>query len=218
MTHILIECDRSFTRSDALAKHMRTVHETEALRPSDPVPRNYSSANFKPQRLKLVMNSKAPKEEGGDEVVDEAATLSPPSGGAEDTPFEYPAEAAFSPEEQAMAPNQLFRLLRRQIAWAEAAGRGLEAEVKDLETKRRDEWTEKELVLTNLMEAELALAYSMNTNDESRIVELLNESLPGEPLPLVGEDPPWYRKAEQLDQPPELIHPAQMVMDDQGPE
>ena len=37
------ECDRSFTRSDALAKHMRTVHETEALRPSDPVPRGHTS-------------------------------------------------------------------------------------------------------------------------------------------------------------------------------
>ena len=36
------ECDRSFTRSDALAKHMRTVHETEALRPSDPVPRGHT--------------------------------------------------------------------------------------------------------------------------------------------------------------------------------
>lgn len=194
---------------------MRTVHETEALRPSDPVPRNYSSANFKPQRLKLVMNSKAPKE--GEEAADEAATLSPHSG-AEETPFEYPAEAAFSPEEQAMPPSELFRLLRRQIAWAEAAGRELEAEVKDLETKRRNEWTGKELVLANLMEAELALAYSMNQNDESRIVELLNESLPGEPLPLLGEDPPWYRKAEQLEQPPELIHPAQMVMDDQARE
>ena len=38
----LPECDRSFTRSDALAKHMRTVHETEALRPSDPVPRGHT--------------------------------------------------------------------------------------------------------------------------------------------------------------------------------
>ncbi|KAG7147306.1 INO80 complex subunit 1 like protein [Verticillium longisporum] len=36
----LPECDRAFTRSDALAKHMRTVHETEALRPSDPVPKS----------------------------------------------------------------------------------------------------------------------------------------------------------------------------------
>ncbi len=37
---LCLECDRSFTRSDALAKHMRTVHETEALRPSDPVPKS----------------------------------------------------------------------------------------------------------------------------------------------------------------------------------
>ncbi|KAF8468855.1 hypothetical protein BDZ91DRAFT_721254 [Kalaharituber pfeilii] len=37
----LPECDRSFTRSDALAKHMRTVHETEALRPSDPIPKSH---------------------------------------------------------------------------------------------------------------------------------------------------------------------------------
>lgn len=39
----MIECDRSFTRSDALAKHMRTVHETEALRPSDPVPKSHQN-------------------------------------------------------------------------------------------------------------------------------------------------------------------------------
>lgn len=64
------ECDRSFTRSDALAKHMRTVHETEQLRPSDPVPKGHTggilqaevkaSANTNgnakaPQRLKLTM-------------------------------------------------------------------------------------------------------------------------------------------------------------------
>lgn len=37
------ECDKSFTRSDALAKHMRTVHESDPLRPSDPVPKNHPS-------------------------------------------------------------------------------------------------------------------------------------------------------------------------------
>ena len=66
----LPECDRSFTRSDALAKHMRTVHETEALRPSDPVPRghtggisngvaaggnNTSNGNGTLKRIKLIM-------------------------------------------------------------------------------------------------------------------------------------------------------------------
>ena len=43
LTSSVVECDRSFTRSDALAKHMRTVHETEALRPSDPVPKSHQS-------------------------------------------------------------------------------------------------------------------------------------------------------------------------------
>lgn len=59
----LPECDRSFTRSDALAKHMRTVHETEALRPSDPVPRGHTGGistgahgtNGTIKRIKLVM-------------------------------------------------------------------------------------------------------------------------------------------------------------------
>ncbi|KAI4211127.1 MAG: hypothetical protein LQ351_006026 [Letrouitia transgressa] len=54
----LPECDRSFTRSDALAKHMRTVHETETLRPSDPVPRSH--ANQKPQRIKLFVRDPPP--------------------------------------------------------------------------------------------------------------------------------------------------------------
>lgn len=31
------ECDRSFTRSDALAKHLRTVHETESFKISPPI-------------------------------------------------------------------------------------------------------------------------------------------------------------------------------------
>ncbi|KAF1924492.1 uncharacterized protein M421DRAFT_72416 [Didymella exigua CBS 183.55] len=56
----LPECDRSFTRSDALAKHMRTVHETEALRPSDPVPKHHSSNPLnKFQRIKLVLSNEA---------------------------------------------------------------------------------------------------------------------------------------------------------------
>ena len=55
------ECDRSFTRSDALAKHMRTVHETEALRPSDPVPKHHSSnPQNKAQRLRLTLKGLAP--------------------------------------------------------------------------------------------------------------------------------------------------------------
>lgn len=38
------ECDRNFTRSDALAKHLRTVHETEHFRPSQFDPHVHSDA------------------------------------------------------------------------------------------------------------------------------------------------------------------------------
>lgn len=68
---VLPECDRSFTRSDALAKHMRTVHETEALRPSDPVPRGHTGpisngiSSNGPKRLKLIMGANGDKRSNG---------------------------------------------------------------------------------------------------------------------------------------------------------
>ncbi|TID21490.1 Zinc finger C2H2-type protein [Venturia nashicola] len=62
----LPECDRSFTRSDALAKHMRTVHETEALRPSDPVPKHHSSnPQNKSQRVRLTFKGLGEKAAAG---------------------------------------------------------------------------------------------------------------------------------------------------------
>ena len=68
------ECDRSFTRSDALAKHMRTVHETEALRPSDPVPKHHSSnPQNKAQRIKLTLKGLAPAPNANGAVAAAAA-------------------------------------------------------------------------------------------------------------------------------------------------
>ena len=189
---------------------MRTVHETEALRPSDPVPRNYSSAHFKPQRLKLIVNSKPPNA-SHDGEVDDDATLSPDSVEEGAPPFEYPSDVVFTDAELSMRPDQLFRLLRRQVVWSEADGKALEAEVQALERKRREEWTAKELVLANLMEAELAVGHA-NGESESRIMQILTEDLPGEPLPLVGKETPWYRHTDDapvgFDQGPEAVEPA----------
>lgn len=42
------ECDKAFTRSDALAKHMRTVHEPEPARPAnDPAPLGTKKSSIK---------------------------------------------------------------------------------------------------------------------------------------------------------------------------
>ncbi|KAA6411110.1 MAG: hypothetical protein FRX48_05422 [Lasallia pustulata] len=195
----LPECDRSFTRSDALAKHMRTVHETEALRPSDPVPRNHSAAQAKPQRLKLIMNRKPPAGErsnGDTGDVDDDATIytnTDADGEAQSChPFEYPPDVQFSEEEIAMPPSELFRLLRRQVYWSEEEHQELRDEVEALEARRKEEWQAKELVLANVMEAELAKARELDENGNYEAVMKLKDDLPHPMLPMSGATP-WYR-------------------------
>lgn len=194
---------------------MRTVHETEALRPSDPVPRNYSSAHFKPQRLKLVLNAKPPADasEGSDKdtaasgepihglEVNDNATIDTPTDvedwplGKGDIPglYEYPEDVKFTEEELAMSPDQLFRLLRRQVHWAQGDGKELREEVKVMEEKKREEWMAKELVLVNVIEAELATAHTRGVISE-QIVSRILDDLPPIPLPMTGAEAPWYRK------------------------
>ena len=208
MVHCLptLECDKAFTRSDALAKHMRTVHETEALRPSDPVPKNYSSIPPKPQRLKLIVHSKPRDEGNGDTEVDDDATIYSNTDAENDdppaAPFEYPADVQFTEEELDMPPDRLFKLLRRQIHWSEEDGSDLQDEIRSLEAKRKGEWIAKELILANLMEAEIATAHDKGEHPET--VQKLAEDLPLPMLPISGPLP-WYRySAGQPEVPPEM--------------
>lgn len=154
----LPECDRCFTRSDALAKHMRTVHETEALRPSDPIPKGHSEAggrtggvgsNGSLKRIKLIVNNgERPKS-----VVGELPPL-PTDGIAyengevgavemDSLPFVLPVPHDYYPSdvadtlddhELALPPSQLYRLLRRQIYWAEQEGTEMAKELDLVET------------------------------------------------------------------------------------
>ena len=162
---------------------MRTVHETEALRPSDPIPRNHSAAQLKPQRLKLIVNAKPP-ESNLDAVDQDSTNYTAPSG--------YPADIQFTEEELALPPSQLFRLLRRQLHWSEEEGRELKDEVQALEVKRKEEWQAKELILTNVAECELAKAVEKGC-DHEKIMGLISEFLPPIMLPIRGAEP-WYRR------------------------
>lgn len=178
---------------------MRTVHETEALRPSDPVPRNHSAAQAKPQRLKLIMNRKPPAGErsnGDGADVDDDATIytnTDADGDAQSSlPFEYPPDIQFTEEELAMSPSELFRLLRRQVYWSEEENQELRDEVEALEARRKEEWQAKELVLANVMEAELAKAMELDTNGNYETVMKLKDDLPHPMLPMSGATP-WYR-------------------------
>ena len=175
---------------------MRTVHETEALRPSDPVPRNHSTAGTKPQRLKLIVNAKPPEaeHEEAEADVDDDATI----GTNEDNDaevllaeFQYPSDVEFTEEERRMPIDELYKLLRMQVHWSEETGKELRKEVAELEGKQKEEWQAKELVLANLYEAELANADSKK--EDQKLVDDLAADLPQTVLPMKGPTP-WWRQ------------------------
>lgn len=185
------ECDRSFTRSDALAKHMRTVHETEALRPSDPVPKHHSSnPSNKFQRIKLVLSEEKKSIEKGSTPASPSSHVPPsatlPAGENEyannnivyiqdpvssATMVQFPPDVSFTPHELALPADQLFRLLRRQLLWATQDGEKLRAEAETLEKQRKEEWTAKELLVENVLEGERAC-------DKRRRLEAAEEGEP----------------------------------------
>ncbi|KAF2463197.1 uncharacterized protein BDR25DRAFT_116034 [Lindgomyces ingoldianus] len=231
----LPECDRSFTRSDALAKHMRTVHETEALRPSDPVPKHHSSNPLnKFQRLKLVLGDKARHQQDKGSTPASPSSHPPNSAGAASTQppstdteyshnnvmymqdlaspnapamVQFPPDMNFTPHELSLPAPDLFRLLRRQLHWATQEGEQLRAEAEVLEKKRRDEWVAKELILENLMEAELAqtkrqcMEKEKEILDEPESIGLLEEDVaPSKFLEIKpkADRLPWWREEEWL--------------------
>jgi hypothetical protein len=145
-----VECDRSFTRSDALAKHMRTVHETEALRPSDPVPKSHSShAAGGGGRKKEI------KHEEGEEGKDEKERWN----------SYYEAEDGFDTDEERLPPKELYRLLKQKQAWAEQEQEELKETLEKLSRKRREAWIKKEMLLEKVLQRELG-------DEEARHVSL----------------------------------------------
>ena len=241
----LPECDKSFTRSDALSKHMRTVHENEnpvvsvpyskinktkdsnhangsakdLMTPtSAPSPVPKSDADVKSagiseenqpttgrtQKLKLVLNASSKSSPSTPDIANgtTGAPQSPLSPSQRDEVFgAFPADLEFTTEELDMRRDKLFRLLRRQVKWAEEEGQILQKEIEELEKARRTEWAQKEVIFTNLMEAEAARAEQRGVLlevDEKTVSNMLEYAdKDAKKLPLKG-DVPWYRKQERI--------------------
>jgi hypothetical protein len=154
--YVLAECDRSFTRSDALAKHMRTVHETEALRPSDPIPKSMQPLIKSGTRLKLVIkqNQGQPEPPRRDQPsFPEFPNLSSTSDIDQLTPLSN--DLGFTPDELVYSPKELWRLLRRKLHWAEEESDALRRECEMIEAIREKEWVEKELLLDQVIKNEI---------------------------------------------------------------
>lgn len=143
---------------------MRTVHETEALRPSDPVPKHHQQGTpaHKVQRIKLKLSQ--PKDDSDPHSHpphQPEPPLTNPDEPAE--PLEYSLPEFFGPEigfdehELALPPRELYRLLRRQIHWAEKEGQQLRDEWERIRPKRKQAWMEKEAIFDDFMDAEVRL-------------------------------------------------------------
>ncbi|KAK6855126.1 hypothetical protein PG995_008658 [Apiospora arundinis] len=136
----LPECDRAFTRSDALAKHMRTVHETEALRPSDPVPKSMQTREPArgPNKLKIILKTQQPRAS----AADDSGLLDDGDGGSDDnvgsdffTPLTL--QQGFTDKELKMDPEGLWKLCVAHLKWATADGEALRDECRELEEESR---------------------------------------------------------------------------------
>jgi hypothetical protein len=182
---------------------MRTVHETEALRPSDPVPKSHSSAPQRFQRLKLTMKTTQQNQNGDPydqypESEDDRKDIALTS----EEPYEpYPTDLHFTDDETALEPHALFRLLRRKVHWAEQERIELEAEMADLEERRKEEWQAKELVLLNNIEGDKARLERRINNLPGAADAILGKpfgDLEDDELPWHGGEPWWRQKDEKL--------------------
>jgi hypothetical protein len=144
----LPECDRSFTRSDALAKHMRTVHETEALRPSDPIPKSMHGNSSK-AKLKIII--KTPQSQSLDDALDEPVNGEDPHAEF----YTVLSKDLFSAEELAYPTDKLYRKCYWEAKWAEEIGESLKKECQEWEEVYHKEWLEKEALVAQVIESEI---------------------------------------------------------------
>jgi hypothetical protein len=66
----------------------------------------------------------------------------------------YNPELGFTAEEEARGPEELWRLLRRQVHWAEEEGELLKRQCEAMEDIRKKEWIEKEVLLDQVIHNE----------------------------------------------------------------
>lgn len=145
------ECDKSFTRSDALAKHMRTVHETDPLRPSDPIPRTHPAhPQYAAAMIASGKQSQGRRPTLSDLMDDDGSLLN----GDED---EYDI---ISEDEWGLDARQRWKLLKRKYGWMVEDQEHLEAQLRTSELELLEERKAKEAALEALLQNHLGVEKS----------------------------------------------------------
>lgn len=148
---------------------MRTVHEAEALRPLEALKGTTSlpviggptaTPASKLQRIKLKL-SQPPRDDASESAAEEhppaVPTIDNDLGDIDIDLPEYGPEIGFDEHELSLPPRDLYRLLRRQIHWAEQETAQLRREWEMIEPQRKQAWREKEAIFDDMIEAEVRL-------------------------------------------------------------
>lgn len=134
---------------------MRTVHETEALRPSDPVPKSMQAPGTggpagKSSKLKIILKTSQSQANAHDDSVDDSST------GDQDASdvTRIGREHGFTDEELRKPIEKLHDLLRMRLRWAEQESNELTEACKRWEELYKAEWLEKEVLLDQVVHQE----------------------------------------------------------------
>lgn len=183
---------------------MRTVHEPEQLKGDAAVP------SKKPVKLKITNGAGSglrPDESGP--THDEDGNPVTPSGDNDNIKYipahhpitgqpgfmiTYPPDIHFTSWESSVPANQLMRLLRRQLHWAETEGAELNKELAELERIRKEEFGLKEILLEGMLEAELSRAQQeglLSGVDDKVRKRMESDAEPAKQIEWTGGTPTW---------------------------
>ena len=131
---------------------MRTVHETEALRPSDPVPKSMQShGGTKGKQLKIVLKTPQSHATSQDDGADDA-------DGNDDIGAEFctplTEQQGFTSKELALDTGSLLKICIANVKWATKEGESLRKECKELQQVYKKEWLEKEVLVDQVAQVE----------------------------------------------------------------
>lgn len=130
---------------------MRTVHETEALRPSDPVPKSMQSHGTKGKQLKIVLKTPQSHSANHDSNGDDADGNDEISA---DLFTQLTEQQGFTSKELAMDTESLLKLCIANVKWATKEGESLRKECKQLEQVYKQNWLEKEVLIDQVAQVE----------------------------------------------------------------
>lgn len=130
---------------------MRTVHETEALRPSDPIPKSMQSqSGSKGKQLKIVLKQPNQPSAQEDTDDDDEASQDPDS----DFFTKISVSQGFTAEEAALDVESLWKVMVAHVKWGLEDRENMIKECKRLQDAYREAWLEKEVLLDQVLKVE----------------------------------------------------------------